>query len=118
MRSKKQFHFFAEITESDDDLIRFTNSFEAFEQAKANHEKKSYWNAFNLVPTAEEVGIALGSKYFNKVICEFAANGNASEFHRLYNDVNASEVWEYIAIRTAVNYVPKDNNYHEPLTDD
>lgn len=81
-----------------------------------NNEKKGYWNAFNLVPTIEEVGIALGSKYFNKVLCEFAANGNASEFHRLYNDIVSSEVWEYIAIRTAVNYTPKDNQTHfEPL---
>lgn len=80
------------------------NQGESEEQKKAKKKKKSHWNAFNLVPDTETYGAVTGTKYSHKILCEFAANGDYALFHRLYNDTPVSEVWEYLALRKAVNY--------------
>jgi hypothetical protein len=40
-------------------------------------------------------------EYKHKMICEFIANGDYGLYKKLYEDSEASEVWDYLAIRRA-----------------
>ena len=70
-------------------------------------KKKSFWNAFNLVPNQEEDGIIKGSEYTNKVICKYAESAGQHTFKEYYENSPISEVWEELALNRAINY----NNY-------
>lgn len=76
----------------------------ADEEAKKK-KKKSHWNAFNLLPN-EDYGDYEASMYAHKAIAMMAANNDRDLYIKLYEDVPESEVWDFLAVNSAVNYTP------------
>jgi hypothetical protein len=67
-------------------------------------KEKKFWNAFNLVPTVESDGMAKGMEWNHKIFCQYAANGNFQDYERLYKEVPASDVFDYLTGLKAINY--------------
>lgn len=106
-------HFFEKIIKSDNSKCKRIQSYNVFSVLKAkaeaerrkNKKKKSPWNAFNLLPN-EDYGEYEGQVYYHRAICMMAANHDINVFERLYKEVPESEVWDFLAIDSAVNYTP------------
>lgn len=98
--------FFEDILKSELELIEEIREWPAFSVVKKGNEKKkkSYWNAFNLVPNTEDDGLVKGSEYTNKVICKFAENAGLHSYKEYYESFSMTEVWEELALNRAINY--------------
>mgnify|MGYP000909605977 CR=1 FL=1 len=98
--------FFEDILKYELEIVQEIREWPAFSvQRDEGNKKKSFWNAFNLVPNAEEDGIVKGSIYTNKIICKFAEQGSGLHtYEEYYEDFPLSEVWEELALNRAINY--------------
>ena len=67
-------------------------------------EKKPYYDIIKLTADPKVYGEELAGIYYNKILCEIAANGDYFAFRKLYYEECQSSVWEYLTVKKAVNY--------------
>lgn len=67
-------------------------------------EEESYWNTFNLIPDSSRYEQFTAIKYARKAVCAIVAGSDPVNLKLLYENTCASDVWEQLAIRKAINY--------------
>lgn len=68
-------------------------------------EKHSHWNAFNLIPTIEELySLSEEYEYKIKMLCWLVSDNDSMTFIKLYEERSLLDVYELLMMKKALDY--------------